>query len=71
VHVIAGRFPNYLVRQRYDMQAGTRPGEWADLMIPAVATLAKEDFVNIAAYVPSACFRHTPTRWKPTETGEG
>jgi cytochrome c553 len=50
---IAGRSPSYLVRQMYDMQAGTRHGEWADLMKPVVATLTDEDFVNIAAYVSS------------------
>src|SRR5207249_2455909 len=50
---IAGRSPSYLVRQMYDMQAGARHGEWADLMKPVVATLTDEDFVNIAAYVSS------------------
>src|SRR5713101_1668187 len=50
---IAGRSPSYLVRQMYDMQAGTRHGEWADLMKPVVAKLTDEDFVNIAAYVSS------------------
>jgi cytochrome c553 len=37
----------------YDMQAGARHGEWADLMKPVVAKLTDEDFVNIAAYVSS------------------
>jgi cytochrome c553 len=50
---IAGRSPSYLVRQMYDMQAGARHGEWADLMKPVVAKLTDEDFVNIAAYVSS------------------
>jgi len=50
---IAGRSPSYLVRQMYDMQAGARRGEWADLMTPVVAKLTDEDFVNIAAYVAS------------------
>ncbi|MBI3403269.1 MAG: hypothetical protein HY048_17800 [Acidobacteria bacterium] len=50
---IAGRSPSYLVRQMYDMQAGARHGEWADLMKPVVAKLGDEDFVNIAAYVSS------------------
>jgi cytochrome c553 len=50
---IAGRSPSYLVRQMYDMQAGARHGEWADLMTPVVATLTNDDLVNIAAYVSS------------------
>src|SRR6266853_4740448 len=36
---IAGRSPSYLVRQMYDMQAGARHGEWAELMKPVVAKL--------------------------------
>ena len=50
---IAGRSPSYLVRQMYDMQAGARHGEWAELMKPVVAKLGDEDLVNIAAYVSS------------------
>ena len=50
---IAGRSPSYLVRQMYDMQAGARHGEWTTLMMPVVAKLNDEDFVNIAAYVAS------------------
>ena len=50
---LAGRSPSYLVRQMYDMQAGTRHGEWSALMRPVVAKLTDEDFVNIAAYVSS------------------
>ncbi len=50
---IAGRSPSYLVRQMFDMQAGARRGEWAELMKPAVAKLTDEDFVNLAAYVSS------------------
>jgi cytochrome c553 len=50
---IAGRSPSYLVRQMYDMQAGARHGEWADLMKRVVAKLTDDDFVNIAAYVSS------------------
>ena len=48
---IAGRSPSYLARQMFDMQAGARRGEWADLMKPIVAKLTEEDLVNIAAYV--------------------
>lgn len=50
---IAGRSPSYLVRQMYDMQAGTRHGEWSALMQPVVAKLTEEDYVSIAAYVSS------------------
>jgi len=50
---IAGRSPSYLVRQMYDMQVKARHGEWAELMMPVVAKLTDEDFVNIAAYVSS------------------
>jgi cytochrome c553 len=50
---IAGRSPSYLARQMYDMQAGARRGEWADLMKPVVAKLTEEDLVSISAYVAS------------------
>jgi cytochrome c553 len=50
---IAGRSPSYLARQMYDMQVGTRHGEWSELMKPVVAKLTNEDFVSIAAYVSS------------------
>jgi cytochrome c553 len=50
---IAGRSPSYLARQMYDMQAGARRGEWAELMKPVVAKLTDEDLVNISAYVAS------------------
>jgi cytochrome c553 len=50
---IAGRSPSYLARQMYDMQAGARHGEWADLMQPVVSKLSEDDLVNIAAYVAS------------------
>ena len=50
---IAGRSPSYLVRQMYDMQAGTRKGEWTQLMKPVVEKLSAEDMLNIAAYSAS------------------
>jgi cytochrome c553 len=50
---IAGRSPSYLVRQLYDMQQGTRKGEWTELMKPVVKNLSQEDMLNIAAYVSS------------------
>lgn len=50
---IAGRSPSYLVRQMYDMQAGTRKGEWTQLMKPVVEKLSAEDMLDIAAYSAS------------------
>jgi cytochrome c553 len=50
---IAGRSPSYLVRQMYDMQAGTRRGPAAALMDPVVEKLTNDDYVAIAAYVSS------------------
>jgi cytochrome c553 len=50
---IAGRSPSYLVRQMYDMQQGTRKGEWTELMKPVVAKLSQTDMLNTAAYVSS------------------
>jgi cytochrome c553 len=50
---IAGRSPSYTVRQLYDMQQGTRKGEWSDLMKPVVAKLTNADMMAIAAYTAS------------------
>jgi cytochrome c553 len=50
---IAGRSPSYITRQMYDMQAGARRGEWAELMKPVVAKMTDADFVNVSAYVAS------------------
>lgn len=50
---IAGRSPSYLVRQMYDIQQGTRNGEWTQLMKPVVSRLSQDDMLNIAAYVSS------------------
>lgn len=50
---IAGRSPSYLVRQLYDMQQGTRKGEWTSLMQPVVAHLTSDDMLDIAAYTAS------------------
>lgn len=51
---IAGRSPSYLVRQLYDMQQGTRSGEWTQLMKPVVSRMSQEDMINVAAYAASA-----------------
>jgi cytochrome c553 len=50
---IAGRQPSYLGRQLYDMQQGTRNGDGAPLMKPAVAQLTEDDIIAIVAYVAS------------------
>ena len=53
VPAIAGRQASYLARQMYDMQVGTRHGEWTELMKPVVARLTEDDMVALAAYVAS------------------
>lgn len=50
---IAGRSPSYLARQMFDMQQGTRHGEWTELMKPVVRKLSAEDILNIVAYTAS------------------
>ena len=50
---IAGRSPSYLVRNLYDMKAGTRHGAWIDLMKPVADKLTEEDMLNIAAFLAS------------------
>jgi cytochrome c553 len=50
---IAGRSPSYLVRQMYDMQAGTRNGLWTPLMKKVVSGLSDDDMLDIAAYTAS------------------
>jgi cytochrome c553 len=50
---LAGRSPSYTVRQLYDMQQGTRTGEWVELMKSVVAKLNNDDLLAIAAYTAS------------------
>ena len=50
---LAGRSPSYIARQLYDMQQGTRNGDQAKLMKPAVQKLTENDLIAIAAYVSS------------------
>ena len=50
---LAGRSPSYLFRQLYDIQHGTRKGEWSVLMQAPVAHLSEDDMVSIAAYLGS------------------
>ncbi len=50
---IAGRQPSYLGRQLWDMKVGSRNGDFAKLMKPAVEKLTEEDIIAIVAYVSS------------------
>jgi cytochrome c553 len=50
---LAGRTPNYLVRQMFMIKSGERAGPSAALMKQAVARLDVDDMLNIAAYVAS------------------
>ena len=50
---IAGRSASYMMRQLYDMQAGTRKGFNTSLMKPVVAPLSENDLLDIVAYVAS------------------
>jgi cytochrome c553 len=53
IPAIAGRDPNYVARQLYDIAQGTRHGEMAHLMKPVVAKLTSADIVAVVAYVAS------------------
>ncbi len=50
---IAGRHPNYIVRQMWNIQNGDRAGPSAALMRPVVEKLSNDDMLAIAAYVAS------------------
>jgi cytochrome c553 len=50
---IAGRQANYIVRQLFMMQDGSRAGSWAVLMQQVVEKLSVDDMLNIAAYTAS------------------
>jgi len=50
---LAGRSPSYIFRQLYDIQHGTRRGEWSVLMQGPVAHLSEGDMVSISAYLAS------------------
>ena len=50
---IAGRSASYIGRQLYDFQQGSRNGEMAKLMKPAVEKLTDDDLIAISAYVAS------------------
>ena len=53
VPAIAGRHPNYIVRQLWNMQNGERIGTSAALMQQVVEKLSNDDMLAIAAYVAS------------------
>ena len=50
---IAGRHPNYIVRQLWNIQSGDRGGNSAALMRATVEKLSVDDMLNIAAYAAS------------------
>ena len=50
---IAGRQANYVVRQLFSMQDGTRAGSWTPLMAQVVANLSLADMLAITAYTAS------------------
>jgi cytochrome c553 len=50
---IAGRHPNYIVRQLFSIQDGQRSGTSAALMQQVVAKLSVDEMLDIAAYVAS------------------
>lgn len=50
---LAGRSPTYLVRQLYDLQAGTRAGAWSPLMKDAVENMDIAEMVSVSAYAAS------------------
>jgi cytochrome c553 len=53
VPAIAGRHPNYIVRQLWNIQNGDRGGPSAAQMKPAVEKLTNDDMLALAAYVAS------------------
>jgi cytochrome c553 len=53
VPAIAGRHPNYIVRQLWNMQNGERIGTSAALMKQVVDRLSNDDMLAIAAYAAS------------------
>ena len=50
---IAGRQANYVVRQLFSFQDGSRTGAWSPLMAQAAAKLSVDDMLAIAAYTAS------------------
>ena len=50
---LAGRHPNYIVRQLWNMQNGERVGPSVEMMKPVVEKLTNDDMLAIAAYAAS------------------
>ena len=50
---IAGRQANYVVRQLFSFQDGSRAGSWAPLMAQVVANLTVDDMLALGAYTAS------------------
>jgi len=50
---ISGRQANYVVRQLFSFQDGSRAGSWALLMAQVVANLTVDDMLALAAYTAS------------------
>ncbi len=50
---IAGRSPSYVMRQLYDIQQGTRKGNWNELMVQVVKGLSTDEMMEVAAYTAS------------------
>ena len=50
---ISGRQANYVVRQLFSFQDGSRAGSWAPLMAQVVANLTVDDMLALAAYTAS------------------
>jgi cytochrome c553 len=50
---LAGRHPNYIVRQLWNFQHGDRGGPSAALMKPVVEKLSVDDMLSLAAYAAS------------------
>jgi len=50
---LAGRSATYIFRQLFDIQQGTRNGEWTALMYEPLAKLSQDDLISIAAYLAS------------------
>ena len=50
---IAGRSPDYVVRQLYDFQSGARAGVNSALMKPVVEKLSLDDMIALAGYAAS------------------
>ncbi|HTH33292.1 MAG TPA: c-type cytochrome [Xanthobacteraceae bacterium] len=50
---IGGRQANYVVRQLFSFQDGSRAGSWAPLMAQVVANLTVDDMLALAAYTAS------------------